>query len=177
MIARHANQGSYCLCHGQKTGERSESWGIRKWESQLLVPGTLPQSRSMSSKWMSLAPTKVGIRCWGLCYTAIEKPDPPRPCLLVEAADVPPLSHFRLPNTAFICLLGQRLGHTWNLRKSGKWRLQLPILYRVTNGREVELCEPCMISLSPSYSAVSFPTIGKGPDFNCFRSPSTLQSV
>lgn len=47
-------------------------------------------------------------------------------------------------------------------RKSGKWTLTLPILQRVTNGREAELCEPHMASLSPPHSAVSFPTVGKG---------------
>lgn len=47
-------------------------------------------------------------------------------------------------------------------RKSGKWTLTLPILQRVTNGREVELREPHMASLSPPHSAVSFPTIGEG---------------
>ena len=66
------NQGSYCLCHDQITGQRSESWGIRKWEPQLWVPGTWHQSRSTSSKWMPLAPTEVGSRHWGLHYTATE---------------------------------------------------------------------------------------------------------
>lgn len=47
-------------------------------------------------------------------------------------------------------------------RKSGKWTLMLPILQCVTNGREVELCEPHKASLSPPHSAVSVPTIGEG---------------
>lgn len=121
------NQGSYCLCHDQITAQRSESWGIRKWEPQLRVPGTWHQSRSTSSKWMPLAPTEVGSRRWGLHYTATENQILRIPaCYWTQQMRHLCLTCF--PNMTFICLLGQRLGDTGSLGNGRLHSLSFSVL-------------------------------------------------
>lgn len=81
------------------------------------VAAPAPGSRHTASvqihatQWMCLPPTEVGTRRWGLCCIAIQKPEPPCLRLLVETAEVPPLSPFHLPSMTFTSAVAETGPH------------------------------------------------------------------